>query len=221
MYQLIDTQPGFYVLTKDPGVHHHGQGDEPGLVATLRGDLGEKIHGVHRLDSPTSGLLIMARNAKVAAAFSAEFADGRVEKRYVALSDRKPKKKQGTVSGGMARARRGAWKLTRGTEQLAITRFESKSVSPGLRAFLLRPQTGRTHQLRVALRSQGAPILGDSLYGGTASDRTYLHAIGLRFTLEGQVYQFWVPPRRGELFASPATQEVIAPWRQRFYEERP
>ena len=47
----------------------------------------------------------------------------------------------------------------------------------------LRPETGRTHQLRVHLKHLGHPIIGDTLYGGEASDRLYLHATTLEITL--------------------------------------
>jgi len=49
------------------------------------------------------------------------------------------------------------------------------------RLFVARPYTGRTHQIRCALKAISAPILGDSLYGGAPADRLYLHAAGLRF----------------------------------------
>ena len=53
------------------------------------------------------------------------------------------------------------------------------SLAPGRRLFLLRPRTGKTHQLRVAMKSLGAPILGDALYGGRAAPRLMLHAQSL------------------------------------------
>jgi tRNA pseudouridine32 synthase/23S rRNA pseudouridine746 synthase len=56
--------------------------------------------------------------------------------------------------------------LARSTQNPAVTRFASAAVPgrrPGLRAYLLKPETGRTHQLRVAMKSLGAPILGDEV----------------------------------------------------------
>ena len=53
---------------------------------------------------------------------------------------------------------------------------------------MLKPHTGKTHQLRVAMKSLGAPILGDTRYGGEQADRTYLHAWALEFN-DGQVQQ--------------------------------
>ena len=55
----------------------------------------------------------------------------------------------------MQKARNGAWKLCQSKENPAITRFESVSCEPNLRLFILKPQTGKTHQLRVAMKSLG------------------------------------------------------------------
>ncbi len=191
------THPDFLVVYKPAGVHFHSQDGQPGLVAQLEARLGASLYPVHRLDTPTSGLLVLARHPAAAATLTAQFTAHQVEKRYLALSAQKPKKKQGTVKGGMAKARRGAWKLTQGRENLALTQFVSHSLRPGIRAFLLRPRSGRTHQIRVALKSLGAPILGDALYGGTDADRTYLHALSLGFDWQGEWQQFWLAPRQG------------------------
>lgn len=97
----------------------------------------------------------------------------------------------GTVSGDMARSRRGSWKLLRSQDQAAVTHFVTSGVEdparPGLRAFLVKPETGRTHQIRVALKALGSPILGDVRYAAAEAaekeDRTYLHAAALRVVL--------------------------------------
>jgi hypothetical protein len=68
--------------------------------------------------------------------------------------------------------------------------------------FLLRPRSGKTHQLRVAMKSQSAPILGDALYGGSPADRAYLHAYALRFTLDDEAFCFVCPPDQGTHFSA-------------------
>lgn len=126
------------------------------------------------------------------------FRERRVHKYYLALSNRKPKKKQGSVIGDMARGRASTWKLLpKGAvppTDPAVTRFWSTSlpeVQPGLRLYLLKPETGRTHQLRVAMKSLGAAILGDQLYGSSAANRLStaptdeLHPEGLVLSGEG------------------------------------
>ncbi|MBI3144449.1 MAG: TIGR01621 family pseudouridine synthase [Pseudogulbenkiania sp.] len=222
MFDLIASDPRFYVIAKHPGVSFHRQGDEPGLMEALREQLADDtLWPVHRLDRLTSGLLLVARSAEVAASLAEAFATREVEKYYLALSDRKPQKKQGLVKGDMAKGRGGAWRLLPSSANPAVTQFFSFSLEPGRRLFILRPHSGKTHQLRVALKSLSAPILGDELYGGTPADRGYLHAYSLAFTLDGERFRFICPPRHGAYFSSealqaaledPAWQPEVLPW---------
>lgn len=119
-----------------------------------------------RLDTISSGALALATSREAAGELVAAFRRRAVAKFYVAISDRKPAKKMGSVVGDMAKGRRGSWLLQRSAANPCVTRFTSAAVPggrPGLRAFLLKPETGRTHQLRVALKSLGAPVLGDQV----------------------------------------------------------
>ncbi|MDV2857863.1 TIGR01621 family pseudouridine synthase [Oceanimonas smirnovii] len=190
----------FCVINKPAGIGMHQQNDEPGLVRLLSEQQGEALYPVHRLDKMTTGVLLLARNPEANRLLSAQFAERNTQKRYLAFSDRKPAKKQGLIKGGMEKSRNGSWKLTRNTNHLAITRFHSTSLAPGLRGFVLSPETGRTHQLRVALKSIGCPIIGDARYGGTAADRGYLHAWQLTFHWQGQPVTVTAPATEGELF---------------------
>ena len=70
----------------------------------------------------------------------------------------------------------------------------SHSLAPNLRLFILYPKTGKTHQIRVAMKSLGSPILGDELYGGEVADRTYLHAYQLSFDYFGEAVHISASP---------------------------
>jgi len=202
-FALVAEGPGFLVIDKDPGLDFHDCEGRPGLCSRVRDWLGRPVYPVHRLDKETSGLLLMALNRDSAAALAGLFRERAVRKYYVALSDLAPHKKQGLIQGDMVRSRRGSWKLTRTMERPARTRFLSWSALPGLRLFVLKPLTGRTHQLRVAMKSLGAPILGDPLYHPTVPsrpDRMYLHAHSLSFTLAGQEYAYECAPSVGQCF---------------------
>ncbi|MBY4677911.1 TIGR01621 family pseudouridine synthase [Marinobacterium arenosum] len=213
MYRILEANHDFVLIDKAPGVSVHKDQSDCGLVMQLQRDLElPGLSPVHRLDRVTSGLMLLACHAEAAAALAAEFRLRRVSKYYLALSDRKPRKKQGTVSGDMAKARRGAWKLTAGRENPAVSQFFCKPAEPGQRLFLLRPLTGKTHQLRVALKSIGAPIIGDPLYHEAVNppaDRTYLHAYALAFTLNGRDYRFCCPPEQGTLFQAASVRQLL------------
>ena len=210
-YQLVHTHPQFYVIHKAPGVSFHREDDAPGLMDALREGLqDDALWPVHRLDRITSGLIVVARSQAAAAELGAAFAGREVEKYYLALSDAKPARKQGLIKGDMDKGRGGAWKLCKSAANPAVTQFFSHSLAPGLRLFVLRPRTGKTHQLRVAMKSLGAPILGDALYGGSAADRGYLHAYALAFTLAGEQYRFVCPPQWGERWPQDALAAYLA-----------
>jgi len=114
MFQLIATDPRFYVIAKAPGVGFHREGDAPGLLDILRAGLqDEALWPVHRLDKVTSGLIVVARSQQAASALGAAFAGREVQKYYLALSDAKPNRKQGLIKGDMEKGRGGAWKLCR------------------------------------------------------------------------------------------------------------
>lgn len=140
---------------------------------------------VHRLDMATSGLLIVAKSWSNYKVLQAQFASRQVRKQYVAILDGLIPSKSGTIrlplrSDPMNRPYQIVdWE--HGKE--AVTEYEVLSVHEGRTRIALRPQTGRTHQLRVhCVHKDGlaCPIVGDSLYG-TSSDRLYLHAEEMTF----------------------------------------
>ncbi len=191
----------FIVINKPIGVSVHKDNEETGLTTQLAEQLGVKqVWLVHRLDKVTSGLLILALNRETAVTFSQFFANHQIQKTYWALATEKPKKKQGKIVGDMARSRNSTWKLCHSKQNPAITQFQSDSIEPKLRHFILQPKTGKTHQLRVAMKSLGSPILGDRLYGGEPSDRVYLHAYQLDFNYQGQTFCINCLPEEGVIW---------------------
>lgn len=220
MYRIIADEADFLVISKSAQVHFHSQAGTAGVVAQVEQDLRIKLFAVHRLDTPTSGLLILAKNTAAAQQFTGLFSAHKVQKYYLALAKGKPKKKQGWVVGDMAKSRRSMFKLLRTKENPAITQFFSQSVSDGLRLYLLKPHSGKTHQLRVALASLAVPILGDDLYGGGRADRCYLHAYSLHFSYcdsrTGQLrdYAYLDMPLQGDLFSCEPVTAALEAWRE-------
>lgn len=215
-FSLVAETAEFVLLNKAAGISFHSE-DGPGLVVLAEQQLGYKLYPVHRLDKVTSGLILLARSSETAAELTQLFATHRIEKYYLALSLSKPAKKQGWVKGDMAPSRRGAWKLLSTQLNPAVTYFISQGFEHlPFRAFLVKPYSGKTHQIRVALKSAGAAIAGDVLYQGSAADRVYLHAYALRFCLHNTEYQYVQPPTEGALYQqllqSGALQDWTQPW---------
>ena len=203
MLQLISEYEDFLLYHKPAGMDFHSDQGIPGFFRKVQESRPElPLFPVHRLDKVTSGLILLAKSRESAAGLSGLFQQGGVEKYYLALSDKKPARKQGMVKGDMIRSRRGSWKLSRSQNRPAVTCFYSRSIVPGKRAFLVRIYSGKTHQIRVAMKSLGSPVLGDPLYyaSGPEVDRTYLHAWQLRFFWNDQLYCFRRDPEEGRFF---------------------
>jgi tRNA pseudouridine32 synthase/23S rRNA pseudouridine746 synthase len=206
-----------WVLCYKPiDLNFHSQDSEAGLVVLVKQQLNTELWPVHRLDKATSGLILLAKTKQACADLSKLFAERQVEKFYLAVCENGLKKKQGKVAGDMAKTRNGSYKLLKTLVNPAITQFISKGLVPGLRICLLKPKTGKTHQLRVMMKSLASSIIGDKRYGGKTSDRLYLHAYAIKFSYNQQPFEFTVPPTEGALFQSPEfktqLQEWSAPW---------
>jgi tRNA pseudouridine32 synthase / 23S rRNA pseudouridine746 synthase len=214
MYDIVENTPNFVVVYKKPGSSFHSESGSAGLFETIKQNEGfPELFPVHRLDKVTSGLLVMAKNAATNQALTQAFSNREIEKYYLAISTKKPLKKQGLVKGDMASSRRGAWKLVASCNNPAITQFFNKGMGEGKRLFIVKPYTGKTHQIRVALKSLGSPILGDELYAGHhPSDRTYLHAYSLAFSVNNQFYRFTELPREGSWFLDIAFSSALGEW---------
>lgn len=212
---IIHNHSSFVIVSKPSGVNFHSE-EEAGFVVQVSQQLGLPLFPVHRLDKMTSGLLILAKDSETAAKFGTMFENREIEKYYLALSMRKPKKKMGWVKGDMTKARRGDYKLLTTMENPAITQFISCALRTHERFFLIKPHTGKTHQIRVALKSLGSPIAGDERYAqadeARKEDRGYLHAYALRFTLNGENFEFVSPPDEGERFISTECKNQLEIW---------
>lgn len=218
--EIIYHDNNFVIAHKPDGMNFHSE-EGAGFVVLTTQKLGvEQLYSVHRLDKMTSGLIILAKNSVVANLFTTMFENRQIEKYYLAISLRKPKKKQGWIKADMTASRRGSYKLTKTMDNPAITQFKSTSLRTHERLFIIKPHTGKTHQIRVALKSIGAPIAGDIRYANAdeakEEDRGYLHAYVLKFVFKNENFTFIAKPNRGERFLSQMYHDTLEayekPW---------
>ncbi len=142
---------------------------------------------VHRLDKDTSGVLLAAKTEYAQMHLVDSFAKRLVKKEYRAIAVGNPGKR--VIEGNIGRhpTRRQEMTILEGKGKEARTLCEPLSCKDGLCYLRLIPETGRTHQLRVHLKSVGCPILGDSVYGNAACNKKWgvkrqlLHAYRLSF----------------------------------------
>ena len=166
------------VIDKPPGlVVHPAPGNEEGTLvnavlahcgADLPGIGGERRPGiVHRLDKDTSGVMVVAKTELALAALSAAFAARDLDRAYLALVWGLPAPPAGSIEGAIGRDPRERKRMAvvaRGGKP-ALTHYRTLAVHAPAAALLeCRLATGRTHQIRVHLASQGHPVVGDPLY---------------------------------------------------------
>lgn len=146
---------------------------------------------VHRLDTDTSGCLLLARNPKALKRFARAFEERRVGKRYLGIVAGVPDQDEGSIELALAKissAEKG-WRMIpakKGKQSVTHWRVLQKLERGTLLEFT--PESGRTHQIRVhAASGLGLPLLGDPVYGDAKSGpRTMLHAANLTIERDGK-----------------------------------
>jgi len=182
------------VINKPVGVLTHAMGkhgNEPSVASFLRSKVtgldGDRAGIVHRLDRPTSGVIIGAKNQATLSMLQKQFSLRKTKKTYIAVVrghlspteavidmpiERNPKAPSTFRVGPNGKPSKTHYKVLEEGEKYSLVE--------------LKPETGRTHQLRVHLAKVGHPIIGDPLYGkGKYGDRLYLHALSLEITVPG------------------------------------
>ncbi|KMS55328.1 RNA pseudouridine synthase [Novosphingobium barchaimii LL02] len=143
---------------------------------------------VHRLDRDTSGCLLLARNPKALKRYSAAFEERTVEKRYLGVVAGEVADEEGTIDLALSKISSitDGWRMIPARKgKPSVTHWRKLEVQGGLTLVEFRPETGRTHQIRVhAASGLGFALLGDPIYGDGADTphgarRTMLHAAGL------------------------------------------
>jgi 23S rRNA-/tRNA-specific pseudouridylate synthase len=193
---LLDHPSGLIALYKPEGIlsHPNNAKGSPDALLTAPYDLKTEayttaegpLYLLHRLDSPTSGIVLLSRSLTLAQNLRQQFKEGQIQKTYYAI-----------VVHPILKARHGIWKDKLLTLQkdgqlrtvvdphrghLAETHFQLMQHEPQRKLGLLKllPKTGRTHQLRIQASHHGCPILGDKTYGNFERNRFFEKSLGIK-----------------------------------------
>lgn len=194
------------VIDKPAGLSVHAPGvgrATPSVVGALllqgkelAGGPPERPGVVHRLDAATSGVMVLAKGERAWRDLVDQFRSRTVEKEYLALVEGEVEVEEGRVVGRIGRDPSAPWRMrvARGGKG-AETEFTLLFRRDGRSLLLVRPRTGRTHQIRVHLAAIGHPVVGDPLYGREGR-RLMLHAwrLRLRHPKTREPLEFVAPP---------------------------
>ncbi len=152
---------------------------------------------VHRLDKDTSGVMLVAKNSAAHQNLSDQFKSRSVVKVYLALVKGHLTPEDGIIEAPIGRDRSHRERMAvvaEGKGREARTQYHIVSYTGSYSLLEVRPETGRTHQIRVHLAAIGYPLVGDAVYGVKSPylSRQFLHASRLGFTLpsSGEYIEF-------------------------------
>ncbi len=208
MPEILADEAGFIVINKPFGMLTHsfsGSKNQSTLEDwILSQNIGqenlERAGIVHRLDRNTSGVLIIAKEAKTKELLKGLFVERKVQKTYIALCEGNFKDLEGVINKPLIRKKGSFKRLIAKSEdeagaRNAETEYRVIARTKGYDLVFLFPKTGRTHQIRAHMKSLGHPIAGDSLYGSSKklSNRQFLHAFKVDFSFKRRNYHFMAP----------------------------
>jgi RluA family pseudouridine synthase len=159
------------VIDKPAGLAvHAGPSKAPNLEEcfdALRYGLPRPPALAHRLDADTSGVLVLGRHPKALSKLGRIFSSRDTEKTYWAIVEGAPPAEEGVFDSPLLKVNtRSGWSVKVSDKgQTAVTRYRVLGRAPGMTWLELKPETGRTHQLRVHCAHAGCPIIADRLYG--------------------------------------------------------
>jgi len=172
-------------------VHPVGEGMDNSLASSItchlrKQGIPERLHLIQRLDQDTSGLIMVGKNPLSAFRLSQQMEAQRIKKSYLAVVDGRMEG-SGLISAPIAHSPDHTTKRQVAMNgKPAQTRYRVLGCAGGKTVLVVRPVTGRTHQIRVHMAYAGHPVVGDTLYGnGGDSERMALHCYRLQFLHPG------------------------------------
>ncbi len=155
---------------------HQVDENKPGFVEWLSKQKQTPVYLCHRLDKTTTGCFVATTTAEDCAQINELWTTGKVQKVYWLITDKKPQQQEWALSSFIEK-NKDQWVSTpSSTTPNATTHFKLLQSEPPYYLVEARPQTGKTHQIRLHARDSQIPLLGESLYGGSPYPVLFLHS---------------------------------------------
>jgi RluA family pseudouridine synthase len=231
-YRVVYEDETLLIISKPAPlpVHAIGVYFQNTLMHILRAERpeAENYELVHRIDSETSGLLLIAKDKRVMPHLTHQWAAGMVQKTYLAIVFGKFDPPQRRVEKSITTIKSGLIRMKAGIDPIkgkpSITDFRCLETKGNFSWVEAKPLTGRTHQIRVHLESEGYPLVGDKLYSG--NDETFLRFVDEgwsdwlaqkvllpRMALHASRLEFDHPVTKTRLvFEDPVPEELVRFW---------
>ena len=181
-YKILYEDEFFLVVDKPAPlpVHPVGRFKEKNLLSLLIRDLrpgGEGLRIVNRLDSETSGIVLVAKSGQIAGKLGILFESRQVAKEYHAVVFGVPEAQEGTISIALGNEVKNGHhvRVPDPGGEVAETRYQVLSSAGEYSLLKVMPRTGRTHQIRAHLSFLGHPIVGDKIYIDPRIFERYIH----------------------------------------------
>ena len=175
------------VVIKPIGVASEGEEGMPGVVKTALSEKGINctVYPLHRLDTAVSGVMVFALNKTSAAKLSADIAENKMQKEYLAVVHGSPDEKSGVFKDLLFKDSRKnksfiVNRMRKGVKEASLE-YEVLGEKNGLSLVRVLLHTGRTHQIRVQFSGRKMPLYGDGKYG--AKDNDNIALFSFRITL--------------------------------------
>ena len=194
---LIHEDNHVIVVAKLPGIPTQSdRSGDPCLIDIVKDFIAKRdakpgnvyLSAVHRIDRPSSGLVLMARTSKGASRLSEQMREGLIHKEYLAVVEGRPDVEKGRLEGWIAKnaARNTSRMVDKGFKgaKYVACEYELLTSVKELSLLSVRLETGRSHQVRVQMAHAGYPVAGDRRYGAKSGfgNMIALHSCRLRFS---------------------------------------
>lgn len=182
---IIFENEDYIVVNKWKDIATQGESNATNSIDGIIKNISINMNLVHRLDKETSGALLISKNYKTSRFFGNLFREKKINKIYLAVCYKRPRKKNGIIKLKIKKNKNNNKKNNSIISYESVTSYKLLEYRNNISSILFFPVTGKTHQIRIVAKYLGCSILGDNKYGNVIEnnkiDKLMLHALAISF----------------------------------------